>query len=125
MLMRTNMNEGDQRLLRAAELMREDVDPQNFTMRHYTDDWSERTGWCGTPQCVAGHYMMLTDEGAPMRTLTGERLMTWQMEHFDITREERSELFERDGCNNARSPAKAADYIERFVARRVTARSLV
>lgn len=39
-------------------------------------------------------------------------------EHFDVTRGEARDLFDVCGCNGARTPKEAADFIRAFVAKR-------
>jgi len=41
------------------------------------------------------------------------------LEHFGITFDEANELFNWDGCGNAKTPLEAAAYIEGFVARKM------
>ena len=94
--------------------------------------------FCGTPACALGHYAARTDlqrllkvsilkdyHGVPYATVDrfgGEPGCDWNNEeveeHFGINSDEYNELFDWDGCGDAKTPLQAAKYIERFVHRK-------
>jgi hypothetical protein len=139
MLMRTNMTEGDERLLRVAQACRESPHPQAFNMGMFVHA-------CGTPACALGHYGARQDLQNVYRVIRSCRFGNDQRdmvaydleaarrgayrpdvdevayEHFELDYRQYTELFACDGCGGAQTPEQAADYIERFVARRIAAR---
>lgn len=97
------------------------------------------TAWgeCGTPGCALGHYAARRDlqrtftlqtegEMVDVCTANGEwvafpledSVLEVFEEHFDLSASEVERLFGPDGCGRAKTPNKAADYIERFVKQR-------
>ena len=96
----------------------------------------ERFGWgasashtCGSPACALGNYAIRRDvqrtfvlnEGGDVRA--GNRSVSYKRDvtkHFGITSRQAAELFEATGCDRARTPTQAANYIERFI-KRITA----
>lgn len=137
---------GNQRLLNAARALRESSHPERFTMKRFvhSDESSCRgENWCGSPACVLGHYAARSDiqdafkvqttkvktrdgehdRHACIRVIENDSLVvcpsdTDVCDHFAVARFYASELFDSDGCGNARSTIEAARYIEAFVARR-------
>ena len=114
------------RLLAAARAVL-DADPELFTM-------AREVNACGTPACVFGHYaarvdlqdkFVLHERNDEHYAYISERAHPEDeigayaesvREHFGLTREQQMELFDIDGCGNAKTPREAADYIEAFVA---------
>lgn len=100
--------------------------------------------FCGTPACALGHYAARTDLQRLLKITVdktdygnyadmvyfgdkttnewGDTSAGWNdeavLEHFGITESEACELFDGDGCGNAKTALQAAKYIERFVARK-------
>lgn len=119
-----------ERLLNVAKSLRESPNPDKFDMSYHLDHE------CGTPACAFGHYAARQDLQSTFRvardprfhaygieTTDGENQNVWWddqcvREHFDITYDEARLLFFSDGCDYAKSPNEAAEYIERFVAQR-------
>ena len=106
------------RLLNVAKALRESPAPERFSMEYY----AHRD--CGTPACALGHYAARRDI---QRTFTIERDGAFGFDieyegqigdHFGLFDEEVNELFGTFGCRDAKTPAQAARYIERFVARK-------
>lgn len=92
--------------------------PENFDMGRFAR--------CGTPACVLGHYASRADlqsefglEGMTILELAtcrrpdcdGEEIQL----HFDITGEQACELFDVEGCDDAKTPAEAIAYIRKFI----------
>jgi hypothetical protein len=86
-----------------------------FTMRIETHD-------CGAPACAWGHYALSTPErierfvkpgydGSASANYNDART------EFRLSRQDWSELFEQDGCGEAKTAKQAADYIRAFVSR--------
>ena len=81
---------------------------------------------CGTPACALGHYaarrdvqhtFVLDRDGDVM---IGQACVDFDNHipvHFGITGVQAKELFDSDGCDRARTPTQAANYIERFIKR--------
>ena len=84
------------RLLYVARALREDPDPENFTMY-------------GETLCVGERSDSSYDSDR-------------SLEHFGINHEEAEKLFGAQGCGGARTSKAAARYIERFVARKARAK---
>lgn len=122
--------EHKQRLLNLARAARETRHP--FNMEQVVTS-------CGSPGCLFGNYASRQDlqdvfyvgtrNDTLDRTLIRARYSDngraaniddiEVQEHFGLTYDEIIELFEVDGCGNARNDAeKAARYVEQFVARR-------
>lgn len=112
------------RLLNVARACRETKD--RFDMTTYGHG-------CGTPACALGNYaarrdlqktLKLGSDGYGVRVFDNDGTEVCFVDeevlnHFGITRNESYDLFDFDGCGNARSSkAKAARFIERFVAKR-------
>jgi len=122
------MNVYAQRLLDVARSCRESKRPDMFDMH------SEVHGSCGTPACAMGHYAARIDlqslytiarryDGPFVMLVNGQPSgCFWEenptLGYFGITEEEGIELFYSNGCGEAKTPNQAADYIERFVARK-------
>jgi hypothetical protein len=128
-------NENDlyrHRLLMVAKALRESPDPDKFRM-------DEVLHTCGTPACAFGHYVHRTDlqlAYKPQRyaardtgnwfwrpVLAGDDTPVAFYDehvrnHFGLTDDEQSELFDGDGCDMANTAIEAAEYIERFVERK-------
>lgn len=108
-----------QALQNVAKACRESQNPDKFDMAIY--------GWgCGTPGCALGHYaarrdlqdlLMLSKDGDLQFTdeRHASRLFPEVLQHFDLNINQLDELFNIDGCNNARTPEEAATYIEEFI----------
>jgi hypothetical protein len=117
------------RLLMVAKALRESPDPDKFRM----DDVIHS---CGTPACAFGHYVCRPDlQGAyqpsryrtidsgkwywrPVFAGTDEHVAFYSdhvMDHFGLTDDEQSALFDGGGCGEAKTAIEAAEYIERFV----------
>lgn len=118
-----------ERLLNVARALREDPDPPKFCMAFFHD--------CGTPGCALGHYAARNDlqsafylrrksDWLGIRTKTGRAAGPAigfddirVSEHFGLScYDEAEELFGTRGCGNAKTPIKAAEYIEAFVERK-------
>ena len=117
------------RLLRVAQACRESKHPDKFTMEDYFHT-------CGTPACAFGHYVARRDlqrafeavhradngalhPGAWRSVTTGKFYRHCERRaHFGISQDEDAELFGVKGCNDAKTPNEAADYIEEFVRRK-------
>lgn len=119
-----------ERLLNVAKALRESSAPEMFDMG------SEVHAECGTPACAWGHYAARTDLQSLWKVgkivgrcyfevmRSGSCEPAWYClpdvrEHFDISWEEHEELFDPGGCDGALTPLAAAEYIERFVAKRL------
>jgi hypothetical protein len=108
-----------QRLLNVARALRESPNPDRFTM----NDWQH----CGTPCCAIGHYaaradlqdLLQLDRSCGLeRQGSGATVDASELfAHFGIGIKEWEELFAHDGCGNAQTAIRAAEYIEAFVAR--------
>lgn len=115
-----------ERLLNAARAVREAPEPKKFGMRTY----GHRE--CGTPQCVLGHYAAREDLQQTFRYVhVGRECSPFIQDkqtstaidcdgpelqaHFDLSPAELRQLFSSIGCDNARTPEAAAEYIENFV----------
>lgn len=119
------MNVYRNRLLNVAKALRESRRPKRFDMSAYGRI-------CGTPACALGHYAARRDlqrtfslrffgsglliNGEPTREYSHEVILA----HFGLSAPEARELFSATGCQDAQTPAEAADYIERFVQRKWT-----
>lgn len=116
-----------ERLRNVVRALREDPDPENFTMRRI--GYASALGKCGTPACALGHYAARTDlqgefqltKYALIYSKKQHRALNFYCEtirkHFDLNEAQFTELFEWHGCGNARTPEEAATYIERFIDR--------
>jgi hypothetical protein len=115
----------------------------------HTKDYLVATGrsnhldWCGTPGCALGTYacrpdlqrvlrvstrLMYNDggnlvPGPCMKLVSDNSLASYDdsdiLEHFGLTEEEATKLFDYNGCGEASTPTEAAEYIEKFVARKL------
>lgn len=108
-----------QRLLNVARALRESPNPEMFTMKLYLHS-------CGTPACALGHYGVRSDlqdefysdeHGALYASGGNPWIFAAAKAHFDLRDKEADELFDSDGCGNAKTAIDAAEYIEKFVAR--------
>lgn len=110
-----------QRLLDVAKALREGRHQKRFTM----EDWG---GLCGTPHCALGHYAARKDLQHTFRlTFTGKLRMVgvtdmpdWDRigRYFGLSGVEAIQLFGWSGCDYAMTPQQAAEYIERFAAKK-------
>ena len=115
------------RMLRVARALRESPNPKGFTMSCYVDP-----NFCGTPACALGHYgsrrdlqktlkvQIFADKVTARLVFCSDGVPAYYddekiMEHFGIDYEQTLDLFGPDGCGKAKTPAKAADFIEDFV----------
>lgn len=134
------------RLLNVAKALRESPKPKAFSMELFVYgevslDCSTRTlsqrEPCGTPACALGHYgarrdlqkqfkielrqdgsfanLVYNDERAGPVWFDDNRIQA----HFGIDEQEALKLFSADGCGGAKTTKKAAQFIERFVAKKV------
>lgn len=90
---------------------------------------SERNGWCGTPQCVIGHWafqkmmklpaghgrLEYLDECIAEATRCSPGFMA--LTAHGLSEGEVAELFGTYGCNCATSKGQAIRYIEQFIVR--------
>lgn len=93
------------------------------------DNSPEDVNICGTPACALGHYAVrrdvqrtfaLTNDGNEVMVGKAPVNYDYHMtEHFGITEGQVDELFGGYGCENAKTPTQAANYIEKFI-RRIT-----
>jgi len=98
---------------------------RTFTMAQY-GYFSEME--CGSPACALGHYVsrrdlqrkfLLNCDGHPIWRVGYRDVSVFAFErHFGLTPEEHEELFGPEGCNEAKTPKEAADYIANFIKRR-------
>lgn len=90
---------------------------------------------CGTPACAMGHYAVRTDlqrsfaidadgdlvvrkKGYSAYYNTGDNTMVENHQishHFDITDDDREDLFGSKGCDGAKTPGEASAFIKHFV----------
>lgn len=107
-----------ERLLNVARACREAKTPEMFSMRRVKHP-------CGTPACALGQYAARPDLQSEFRlgndtscvAVTSGRYSYRRLcDHFQITEDDCDRLFGVWGCNDARLPIEAAEYIERFVA---------
>ena len=113
-----------------------------FSMKRYGyakgDEVNDEKVSCGTPACALGHFAARRDLQSFLRLdkKTGEltyvrkelpsrraRIMRWlgadyadrRVErYFGLTSSEAVRIFSPQGCNHAKTPLAAADYIEQF-----------
>jgi hypothetical protein len=113
---------GDKRLLDVARACRETRHPRKFSMRLFSYD-------CKTPACALGNYAHRADLQNRFRLMPmglalidGRRALACDSEeirdYFSLSIPEAGELFCSTGCNDAKTPRQAAEYIEFFVDRR-------
>lgn len=135
----------NQRLLNVARALRESPAPKEFTMEHWfheVPDCTIKEGSCGTPACALGHLALRKDLqtsfgygydgygwgfGANL-TFRGEKVQFDDvrysegghpvLEYFGIDGFDFEALFGTEGCGRAKTTKAAAQFIERFVARR-------
>lgn len=132
------IEQGNVRLLLAAQATLESKVPASFRMNAYAHD-------CKTPACVLGNYAIRDDlqdvfelheytrwdgrklvglvpKGNPGFIESGHNTMdcdgTMVQEHFAIGDGVASNIFGVCGCDDADTPQEAAAYIEKFVADR-------
>ena len=110
------------RLAKVSRALRESEHPEVFTMSFYTHP-------CGSPACALGHYVARHDlqrtfepGPVPLVARTIRRIKGCYgpevTSHFGIAEHEAKELFASDGCDRACSANTAADYIDKFIARK-------
>lgn len=119
-----------QRLLNVARALREGPNPDQF-------DMGDVIYSCGTPGCAFGYYVSRTDLQDAFKPIQIEEdgEISWTSawaesgkhvgyydpevaEHFGIDADEQFKLFEADGCGRARTAIEAAEFIERFAAKK-------
>jgi hypothetical protein len=122
-MLQVTYSPSEQRLLDVAQACRETKFPEKFDMSRYTH-------FCGTPGCAIGNYaaredlqdlLYLTNGTLHFRSptlMSGGVILGW----FGISSTEWHELFGHMGCNHAKTASAAADFIEQFVSKKVTAR---
>lgn len=77
---------------------------------------------CGTPACAMGHYAFRKDVQRTFSLNTGGWVVAYDghhipdeashfAEHFGISLDEVERLFGFEGCNNAKTPKQAADFL--------------
>lgn len=120
-----------ERLLNVAKALRESPNPEQFSMKRHVNT-------CGTPACAFGHYAARADLQSEFSINTAEDPMRFECdgvyrlangeaiptgydmrevrEHFGLTPVQIDDLFCSSGCDGAKTPIEAAEYIERFVA---------
>lgn len=120
-----------ERLLNVARALRESKNPEQFTMLRHVNT-------CGTPACAFGHYAARADLQDEFSINTQEDPCRFAadgvyhhrdglkvpcgfdelavLKHFDLSLAAVEDLFGGCGCNDAKTPLEAAEYIERFVA---------
>ena len=115
---------------RLKNLVRVLKDAHRRGLRFEMGQWgyeSDDENKCGTPACAFGHYAARVDvqkafklnhhgdvirrDGRHARNDTFA-LIKW---HFGLYSHEAVLLFGPDGCNFAKTPLQAAEYIERFM----------
>ena len=81
---------------------------------------------CSTPACALGHYAVRRDVQRTFRlgkmgqVYVQGKPICYKLhvtDHFGITLGQANELFESAGCNKAKTPTQAANYIEHFIKR--------
>lgn len=111
-----------QRLLNVSTALRESPIPvKDFTMKKYGNE-------CGSPACALGHYAVRhdlqqkfnLDEWGDLAYSRGTKDMADYDDeeihsYFGITGDESSLLFSGLGCDQAKTPLQAAQFIERFL----------
>lgn len=95
-----------------------DAKPEDFIMASYSNA-------CGTPACVLGHYAACRDVQRAFKLDAGGLRRSCGMfidveddavlEHFGLTFDQATALFDADGCNNAKTPKQAIRYIRKFI----------
>jgi hypothetical protein len=135
------------RLLNVARALEESPVPKAFDMQAFCHNGEERYDGnldrflpaidCGTPACALGHYASRRDlqrvfdlgkSGGRFGTVWGLRVTGKRglagfndravLDHFALSKEESAELFDQDGCGDAKTTKQAARYIRKFVARK-------
>lgn len=123
------------RFLNLIKALRESPIPEAFNMGCYVrggmyDDYADKS-WCGTPACILGHYAAREDLQKLLRikerpdnlfqlvyVRSGE-VAEFQdaaiSRHFGISEEQAIRLFSSVGCNEAKTPAQAIEYIEELM----------
>lgn len=91
---------------------------------------------CGTPACALGHWAAAHPDtwvtwhedplsGYPTMRFNNQSSCSRRvMLEFDLEEDESDELFNSDGCGNAKTAADAAAYIRAFVARKLAKRDV-
>lgn len=117
--------------LEDAGLVKFDHDTYQFFDKK-TGKLLKEENFCGTPACALGHYGARGDLQRLMKVGVRQgainllyhanynnRTVSYDddtvQEHFGITEEQATDLFDGDGCGGARTPIEAAKYIEKFV----------
>ncbi len=123
------------RILREAAARKLDFDMGQWGFApDYDHDKDEYVG-CGTPACALGHYAArrdvqgrfnLTKEGnvSILGRVTDSCLLNNAALHFGMSNDDAVKMFggnEYDGHNKAKTPAGAAQYVERYLARQLKA----
>lgn len=108
-----------ERLLNVVKALRESPVPEKFTMHRFV--YMTTANECGSPACALGHYAFRQDlQSAFTRDTFGPQsgvgcASECVLEHFHITEQQACQLFDSCGCDSAKTPNEAADYIEKFV----------
>lgn len=132
------IEEGNKRLLLAAQATRETKHPNQFTMELYGIEE------CNTPACVLGNYAFRTDLQRTFKLAIFTYTLDWSpgegkgiaiyraedgptnisrldcdapsiQAHFALTQPQAIDLFAYNGCGRAQTPEEAAEFIEKFV----------
>jgi hypothetical protein len=131
-----DLPEGEKRLLALAAIL-DTADARHAAKREPKYRQTKFAHTCGTPACAGGHWTQhssgrlelidtdgfgsfrIRDQTGAVRTVDAFR------PEFSLSHQESVELFGADGCDYARTAKEAAEYIRRFVRRRVLRRELL
>lgn len=108
-----------------------------------TPEKAQEKNWCGTPACVLGHYGSRPDlqrlfvvelvpesltynsegnlvkiEHPELKYRSGGGLCFSDdefLDHFGVTEQQAIDLFDMNGCGNAKTPKEAVTFIRKFV----------
>lgn len=118
------------RLLAVARALRESPKPEAFTMQLYAygPNRYDAEHPCGTPACALGHYASRADLQKEFVIVGHSVLFADEsrrgiahydseevMEHFGLSLNQASLLFNSQGCGGAKTVEEAAQFIEDFV----------
>lgn len=117
-----------------------DFGSYDYESRCSVDARNKEENFCGTPACALGHYGARTDLQRIMKVSynthsfgvkfadlvffgTKDESVNYDddrlEDHFGLNSSEMRELFDYDGCGDAKTSLQAAKYIERFVAKKM------
>lgn len=128
--MTTKLTLGLRRLLKLADIL-DTADAEHRKRGEPTYDQGVFASSCGTPACALGHWAAahrrrwyfedrwgISALIRPVLIRTEETGIAAAESEFQVSVREVLELFDTDGCGNARTAKQAARYIRRFVARK-------